>query len=39
MMAEKFHISGGSEWEKGMHPNDLYVIIGSSYDLAVKKSL
>lgn len=36
MMAEKFHISDGSEWEKGMHPNDLYAMIGSSYELAIK---
>jgi 5-methylcytosine-specific restriction endonuclease McrA len=38
MLAEKFHISGGKEWEPGMHPNDLYAMIGSSYDLAVKAS-
>lgn len=36
--AEKFHISGGIEWEQGMHPNDLYNIIGSSYEKAIKAS-
>lgn len=38
MLAEKFHISGGKDWEQGMHPDDLYEIIGSSYELAVKES-
>lgn len=38
MLAEKFHISGGAEWTDGMHPNDLYKMIGSSYELAVEKS-
>lgn len=39
MKAEKFHISGGAEWEEGMHPDDLYKLIGSSRGLAIKKSL
>ena len=34
LKAEKYHISGGKEWEPGMHPDDLYQIIGSSYDKA-----
>lgn len=38
MKCEKFHISGGLEWEEGLHPDDLYKIIGSSKELAVKKS-
>jgi hypothetical protein len=38
MKAEKFHISGGQVWEENMHPNDLYELIGSSYELAVEKS-
>lgn len=38
MMAEKFHISGGTEWEQGMHPKDLYNLIGSSYEIAYAKS-
>ncbi len=38
MKAEKFHISNGQEWEEKFHPNDLYSLIGSSYELAVKKS-
>ena len=38
MMAEQFHISGGERWEPGMHPDDLYALIGSSHDQAVKDS-
>lgn len=38
MMAERFHISGGKEWEENMHPNDLYELIGSSYEKAVEES-
>lgn len=38
MKAEKFHISEGVEWEPGMHPDDLYKLIGSSYEEAVKAS-
>ena len=39
LKAEKFHISGGQEWEEGFHPNDLYKKIGSSFDKAYSKSL
>jgi hypothetical protein len=38
MDAEQFHISGGTEWVENMHPNDLYKLIGSSYELALTKS-
>lgn len=38
MMAEKFHISEGKEWEPGMHPTDLYRLIGSSKEIAIMKS-
>ena len=38
MMAERFHISGGAEWEPGMHPDDLYALIGSSHEKAVRDS-
>ena len=38
MMAEKYHISGGAEWEENMHPDDLYRLIGSSKELAFKAS-
>ena len=38
MKAEKFHISGGKEWEPGMHPSDLYKLIGSSKEIAIEKS-
>lgn len=30
MKVEKFHISGGADWEPGLHPDDLYKMIGSS---------
>jgi len=38
MKAEKFHISEGKEWEEGMHPDDLYKLIGSSKGEAIKAS-
>lgn len=38
MKAEKFHISEGKEWEEGMHPDELYELIGSSHEEAVKAS-
>ena len=38
MKAEKFHITEGKEWESGMHPDDLYKLIGSSKELAIEKS-
>jgi len=38
MKAERFHISGGSEWEDGMHPDDLYKLIGSSKEKAIAAS-
>ena len=38
MKCEKFHISGGLEWEEGLHPDDLYRMIGSSKEIAIKKS-
>lgn len=38
LQAEKFHISGGKEWDEGFHPDDLYKKIGSSYFSALKAS-
>jgi hypothetical protein len=38
MKAEKFHITQGKEWEPGMHPDELYKLIGSSYEGAVTAS-
>lgn len=38
MKCEKYHISNGEDWEENLHPNDLYRLIGSSYDIAYKKS-
>lgn len=37
--AEKFHITNGDSWVNGLHPNDLYSLIGSNKELATKKSL
>ena len=34
LMAEKYHISKGREWEIGFHPNDLYQIIGTTFEEA-----
>lgn len=38
MSAEKFHISGGREWDYLMHPDNLYEKIGSSREKAEKAS-
>jgi len=38
MRCEEFHISDGTKWEEGLHPNDLYEKIGSSHELACIKS-
>lgn len=38
MKAELFHISGGTKWNDGMHPDDLYKLIGSSKEKAIEKS-
>jgi 5-methylcytosine-specific restriction endonuclease McrA len=35
---EWFHITEGEEWNDGLHPDDLYKIIGSSRELAETKS-
>lgn len=36
--AEQYHISGNKNGIVGMMPSDLYKMINSSYELAVKKS-
>lgn len=38
LKVEKFHISGGKEWEENLHPKDLYKLINSSKLLAIEKS-
>jgi hypothetical protein len=38
MKAERFHISEGKEWEPGLHPDELYKLINSSKEEAVKQS-
>ena len=38
MKAERFHMSDGFEWLEGAHPDDLYKLIGSSYEEAVEAS-
>ena len=35
---ERFHVSGGADWEQDLHPDDLYARIGSSHDAAVTAS-
>lgn len=35
--AEQFHINNGKKWEDGFHPNDLYNLINSSKQIAIKK--
>ena len=35
---EKYHISEGEEWEEGLHPDDLYRMIGTSKEEATRKS-
>lgn len=37
-MVEAFHVSQGDWWEEGLHPDDLYKMIGSSKELAIEKS-
>ena len=36
LKAEKYHITGGKEWEEGFHPNDLFKKIGSSKEQAIE---
>lgn len=38
LMAEAYHISGHQDWYEGFHPNDLYGLIDSSYEEAVRDS-
>lgn len=38
MKCERYHITKGKDWEVGLHPDDLYEIIGSSWELALEKS-
>lgn len=36
--AERFHLSGDKKWLPNFHPDDLYKLIDSSYELAIEKS-
>lgn len=38
MKVEEYHISGGKSWIDGLHPNDLYRMIVSSKEKAIKDS-
>lgn len=38
MDAEQFHIMKGNNWVTGMHPDDLYELIGSSKEKAIADS-
>lgn len=35
---ELFHISNGEKWNTGLHPDDLYRLINSNKELAIKMS-
>lgn len=37
-LAELYHSSFGCEWAVGFHPDDLFVKIGSSAEVAIEKS-
>ena len=37
--AEKWHISNKTNYYEGFHPNDLYELINSSYEVAHEKSM
>jgi predicted restriction endonuclease len=39
LKAEIYHTTEGKEWPDGFHPNDLYKLIGSSYESARVASL
>jgi len=38
MQVEQWHISGGTRVDIGLHPDDLYRIIGSSHEEALEAS-
>jgi len=38
MKAEQYYISNGESYPEGFHPNELYALVKSSYDMAVKAS-
>jgi len=38
LIAERYHVTGGKHYAEKMHPNDLYALIGSSYEKAVAAS-
>lgn len=39
LKAESYHISGGESVEEGFHPDELYELVGSSYERAYRDSL
>lgn len=38
LLCEKYHSSGKKEWHSGTHPDDLYRLINSSLELAMRQS-
>ena len=38
LLAEEYHISGNTKWIDNFHPDDLYKLINSNKELAIKKS-
>lgn len=39
LIAEKYHITNGTEFVGGFHPNDLYIAVDSSFECAYNASL
>ena len=37
-LAETYHVTNGISWSEGLHPNDLFIMIGSSKELAFRCS-
>lgn len=37
LLAEKYHMSNGQTYHTNMHPDDLYNIINSSFEIAIHK--
>ncbi len=38
LKVETFHLSDGNDWVSNLHPDDLYIKINSSYEIAFEKS-
>jgi 5-methylcytosine-specific restriction endonuclease McrA len=38
LLCERYHMNCAEKWSEGIHPNDLYFLIGSSIELATTES-